>query len=101
MAWNDIRIFTPSDFQAELWTEEEISIFEEFHFKCVRCPQKAITLHEIHPKSKRPKTWMERENRIPICFKCHQHVHRYGTRVSAPILEVLRKERLKEYANQY
>ena len=101
MAWNDIRIYTPSDFQAELWTEEEIKIFQQFHFKCVRCPQKSITLHEIHPKSLRPKTWMQPENRIPVCKKCHDWSHRAGTRFSAPILEVLRKERLKEYATQH
>ena len=99
MAWNDIRIYTPSDFQAELWTEEENDIFWAFHYKCIRCGQKAITLHEIHPKSLN-KDWADLENRIPICHKCHQWAHRAGTRFSAPILEVLRKERLKEYATQ-
>lgn len=99
MAWNDIRIYTPSDFQPELWTEEEIDIFYLFHYRCVRCKQKAITLHEIRPKSLN-KDWQKPENRVPICKKCHDWSHRAGTRFSAPILEVLRKERLKEYANQ-
>ncbi len=101
MVWNNTRIYTPSDFQAELWTEEEIAIFELFHFKCVRCEQKAITLHEIHPKSLRPKTWMLPENRVPVCHKCHQWAHRAGTKTSYPILGVLQQWRLREYATQH
>ena len=100
MAWNDIRIYTPSDFQAELWTEEEVAIFKLFHYKCIRCGYKAITLHEECPKSRCPKTWKDPENRDPLCAKCHNWAHRAGTRFSAPILRVLRKERLKEYKNE-
>ena len=100
MAWNDIRIYTPSDFQAELWTEEEISIFELFHYRCIRCGQKAITLHERKPKSLNIN-WKDPENRDPLCFKCHNWAHRVGTKISAPLLKICRRERLKEYATQH
>lgn len=93
-----MKIYGHASLQRELWTDEEWEIFEQFHFKCVRCSAPAVTLHEIHPRSKRPKDWMTPENRIPVCHKCHQTIHRYGTRIYAGILIVLRKERLKEYA---
>lgn len=82
------------DLQMELWTEEEWQIFEQFNFKCVRCLQPAVTLHEIRPKSLNPKTWMNSENRVPICAKCHSWAHERGTNQSAPILTTLREKRL-------
>ena len=80
--------------QMELWTDEEIEIFKQFNFKCVRCLKLAVTLHEIRPKSLAPKTWMKPENRIPICAKCHSWAHDRGTSYSAPILAELRNKRL-------
>lgn len=71
-----------------LWTDGEIKIFEEFNFKCLSCLDKdADTLHELVPKSLRPKTWMEPSNRVPLCNKCHELAHRHGTRQSREILE--------------
>lgn len=77
----------------ELWTNEEIDIFRQFGGKCIKCPRQAVTLHEIIPKSRRPKTWMEKKNRVPICNICHTWAHNVSCRVSGPILKELRDER--------
>lgn len=95
-----MRIYGKGSLQKELWTDEEWHIFEIFHFKCIRCSAPAVTLHEIYPKSKRPKDWMRPENRVPVCHRCHQVAHRTGTKISAPIFTILRKLRLKEYATE-
>lgn len=58
-------------------------------------PTKVV--HEIEPKSLRPKDWEAEDNRIPLCNKCHDWAHRVGTRNSAPILRQLRQQRLEEY----
>ena len=61
------------------WTNSEIYIFEKFNFRCGRCrKQDAVTLHEIVPKSKRPLTWMQEDNRIPLCNDCHIWAHSRG-----------------------
>lgn len=72
------------------WDKEEISIFEEFNYKCARSGHKAIVLHEIVPKSKRPKTWKNRDNRIPLCADCHEWAHSRGTKASRHELTELR-----------
>lgn len=93
-----MKIYGRSSLQKELWTDDEWMIFEKFHFKCVRCGKPAVTLHEDCPKSKCPKTWKEEENRSPLCHECHNWAHRCGTKISKPILKVLKKVRLQEYA---
>ena len=84
-------------FQKENWKSSEIEIFELFNYRCARCPAPAVTLHEIVPKSKRPKDWDDPLNRIPLCMFCHMWAHNRGTKFSAQILTVLRleKEKLK------
>lgn len=94
-----MKIYGHASLQRELWTEDEWEIFEEFHFKCIRCLEPAIVLHEDEPKSLRPKTWREKENRSPLCKDCHSWAHYRGTKISRPILKVLKKLRLQEYAN--
>lgn len=86
----------PIGFQTENWTEEELEIFVLFRFRCVRCRTRAVTLHEICPKSRCPKNWQEKENRVPVCNNCHEWAHRRGTKYSAPILRNLRVKRLNE-----
>lgn len=80
--------------QRELWTDEEWHIFEQFNFKCVRCLQSAVTLHEIRPKSLNPKSWNTSDNKVPICAKCHNWAHERGTNHSAEMLITLREKRL-------
>lgn len=80
--------------------EEQIKInkdkiWEMFHGRCIRCNHPANSIHEIIPRSKRPNNWWEIENMIPLCLECHLWAHNRGTKFSAPILTVLRKEALK------
>jgi 5-methylcytosine-specific restriction endonuclease McrA len=72
------------------YTEEELEIFLEFDDRCARCGQPSIVLHEIVPKSKRPKTWNTKDNRIPLCNDCHLLAHAKGTRNSKDELQSLR-----------
>ena len=75
-----------------LWSEEEISIFEYYNYKCVRCSKPAEVIHEIIPKSRRPYTWMDIENRIPLCVECHNWAHKVGSRNSIPELVKQKKQ---------
>ena len=70
-----------------LWKPEELSIFEEFKYKCIRCGNDAVTLHELIPKSLAPKTWRQKENRVPLCEVCHLWAHKYGIKNSRYVLE--------------
>ena len=72
------------------YTEEELAIFLEFGDRCARCGQPSIVLHEIVPKSKRPKTWDTPDNRIPLCVDCHLLAHSRGTKKSKDELTLLR-----------
>jgi hypothetical protein len=68
------------------WSPEEIKICKKYNGHCVKCGKEAITLHEIVPKSRLPKAWMQIGNQIPLCLKCHAWAHRVSCKVSAPIL---------------
>jgi len=72
-------------------------VMEIFRHKCVRCGRKAVTVHEIIPRSRLPKKWVLPENRVAICAECHYEVHRYGAASSAEELRELREKRLLEY----
>ena len=44
--------------------------------RCVACWVKpAVNIHEIEPRSKRPKDWQKFDNRAPLCECCHSIVH--------------------------
>ena len=80
----------------EGWTEEELQIFRLFNFRCIMdCGRKAVTLHEIVPKSLRPKDWNAPENRVPVCNECHNMIHHNGTRKYRTQLQELRQKRIK------
>jgi 5-methylcytosine-specific restriction endonuclease McrA len=72
------------------WTKEELAIFAEFNGRCAKCGLPAVTLHEIIPKSKLPKTWNTPENRIPLCNEHHIEAHAKGTKASRAELRSLR-----------
>ena len=72
------------------YTEEELAIFLEFGDRCARCGNPSIVLHEIVPKSKRPKTWSNSDNRIPLDNDCHIWAHQRGTKRSRDELTYLR-----------
>lgn len=47
---------------------------------CVNCiVAAAVAIHEIEPRSKRPRTWREPSNRITVCNECHDWIHSMGT----------------------
>lgn len=52
------------------------------------------TIHEIVPRSKRPRTWKTDENRVPVCAKCHDEIHRKGAMGWVEQLRRLQDERL-------
>ena len=54
---------------------------------CVSCiTELATEIHEIQPRSQRPKDWDEVENRVPLCGKCHRFYHHKGTRKTEKLL---------------
>jgi 5-methylcytosine-specific restriction endonuclease McrA len=73
-----------------LWSPEEKSIINEFGGRCARDGKIVVVLHEITPKSLRPKTWQEPMNRIPLCVDCHLWAHSHGTKRSRQELTELR-----------
>ncbi len=72
------------------YTEEELEIFAEFGGRCAMSGHPAVVLHEIVPKSKRPKTWNTPDNRIPLCNDCHLLAHSRGTKRMQDELRYLR-----------
>ena len=86
----------------ELWSDEELEIFDLFGGKCIRfrvCHNMAEVIHEDVPKSRRPKTWMERDNRSPLCVSCHNWAHYRGTSYSSKTLKKWKKEILDAKTN--
>lgn len=79
------------------WTADELKIFALYGGKCIlagtvkECQKKAVTLHEIIPKSKRPKDWNTPENRVPMCNNCHRMVHDKGAKNYVNLLRGLQK----------
>jgi 5-methylcytosine-specific restriction endonuclease McrA len=58
-----------------------LQIMRLFKWRCALNPSHAAnTVHEIVPRSLRPKNWWDTDNMIPLCWNCHDDVHRQGTR---------------------
>lgn len=74
------------------------NILEKYRNKCIRCRKPTNIIHEIEPKSRRPKTWWKEDNRVPLCQECHLWAHKLGTKKSREELKKLQERRLKEYA---
>ena len=83
----------------ELWSDEELEIFDLFYGRCIKCGKPAVVIHEDVPKSRRPKTWMERDNRSPLCVSCHNWAHYRGTSYSSKMLKQGKKEILDAKTN--
>lgn len=75
------------------------SIVEIYREKCIRCRKPTRIIHEIEPRSLRPKDWWEEDNMVLLCMTCHEWAHSMGTNNSAEELKKLRDQRLREYAN--
>jgi 5-methylcytosine-specific restriction endonuclease McrA len=78
-------------------TEWKQNILQLYQNKCIICGNKSVTIHEIVPKSKRPKTWMTIENCVPLCGFCHEWAHKYGYKKYKPVLEYCRDKRMEEF----
>lgn len=68
------------------WSAEELKIFALYNGRCILCKRKAVTLHEIIFKSKRPKTWNTPDNRVPVCAVCHNRIHKVDAKHFVSIL---------------
>ena len=77
------------------WTAEELAIFKQYHGRCIMCPAKAVTLHEIIPKSKRPRDWNEPGNRVPVCARCHRKIHDIGSKHFVDVLRSLQQSEIR------
>lgn len=76
----------------DVFASETEKILQHFHNRCVRCKKPAKVVHEIIPRSRRPRTWMAFENRVPLCENCHFWAHKHGAKSSADELRRLRDE---------
>lgn len=79
------------------WSAEELEIFALYDGRCILCRHGAVTLHEIIPKSKCPKTWNTPENRVPVCNKCHRKIHDTGAKHFASVLTDLQQNATKRH----
>ena len=48
-------------------------VMEECGYRCVLCGQKAVSVHEIIPRS-HAGNWKDKDNRVPLCNMCHVKV---------------------------
>ena len=54
------------------------SLLETFNHRCIFCGRITNEIHEIIPKSKRPYSWMEFDNCVPLCREHHAEIHNTG-----------------------
>lgn len=67
-----------------------------FNGRCaIHLSHPAVAVHEIVPRSKRPKNWWDPSNRIPICHHSHYIIHKVGTQNRSAFLRHKRKFALK------
>ena len=80
-------------------TLDNEEILDFFLHRCLLNPaQIAVVVHEIIPRSQRPKTWWEFENRVALCHECHDKIHREGNNEKwKSMLTKLRKDWVKRY----
>ena len=67
-----------------------------FHGRCVRCNQRAVTVHEILPRSC-GKIAFRDDNRVTLCHDCHTYIHQHGAVNFVAELLRLRREFLEKY----
>jgi len=80
--------------------EWEKLIATKYKNRCIICMQPYDTIHEIIPKSQRPKTWQTKDNCIPVCNKCHTMIHAAGAKTYVMTLRGLQKQRIKDFGTQ-
>ena len=75
------------------WKQRILDLYQN---RCVVCRSPIVVVHEIVPKSKRPKTWMTEDNCITLCQEHHLLAHRYGYKRYEKQLRQYRDKRRKE-----
>lgn len=61
----------------ELWTDEELMVFEEYDYRCILCGfAYADTLHHEPPRSLNPNWKNEPWTQFPLCTAHHAAVHK-------------------------
>lgn len=73
------------------YTPNEQLLFKKFRFRCLHCGKRGIVLHELEPRSRRPKDWDAEENRVLLCAECHNWAHKVSCKASTPILREQRE----------
>ena len=48
------------------------NIVEIYRGKCIRCRKPTQVVHEIEPRSLRPKDWWSEDNMVLLCVDCHE-----------------------------
>jgi hypothetical protein len=76
--------------------EQNNEIMRLFHGRCIRCNKRAVTVHEILPRSC-GKIAEKFENRVPLCHACHEEIHQHGAINFVTELLRLRREFLEKY----
>jgi hypothetical protein len=79
--------------------EQNNEIIRLFHGRCIRCNHRAVTVHEIYPRSC-GKIAEKSENRVPLCHDCHDEIHQHGAVNFVTELLRLRREFLEKYASK-
>lgn len=54
-------------------------IQEKYHYRCVVCLSPASMVHHIIPRSLAPGDIDDPDNLVPLCWVCHDRIHREGT----------------------
>lgn len=65
-----------------------------FKSRCLICNKPYRDIHEIIPKSHRPKDWWQIDNMVPLCGSCHEWVTGAGTKNTIELLTFLRSNRI-------
>ncbi len=79
--------------------QNDILIKTIFKNRCLVNPAHTGTvIHEIVPRSQRPKSWMEPKNRVLLCNECHSQIHQEGAATWRVRLIQLRDKWLEQYA---
>ena len=87
----------PPNFSPSLWDADELEIWRSQGFRCVVCSKWADTIHEIIPKSKNPKGWRSKNNRVLVCVSCHAKIHFQGAKNWKVKLEIFRDKAVRTY----
>lgn len=91
----DLKNIQISDDQNTSNREEIVKLFRG---RCLINPgHSGIAVHEIIPRSQKPKTWNELSNQVLLCNDCHVRIHREGARNWVERLTKLRQDWVDRY----